>query len=409
MRLNRRIFCLALPATLLVGCSGASTGDSRLVLPVSAQPVRSQAVSPQWRTFRLLHSFGGPGDPLGGPEGTLVSDVSGNLYGITFYGGAYYGGTAFKVGPRGHEKLLHAFGGTAGDGAVPTGGLLLGADGTFYGVTGEGGASHNGTVFELTESGSEKVLYAFGTGQDGQGPQGPLVRDAANNLYGVTIGGGKHNLGTVFKIGPAPGRKESILYNFGDAPTDGAEPYVGLYRDSSGNLFGTNYFGGVSGYGGVFELSAAGQEKLLYNFSGGSDGSEPNSQLVADAAGNLYGTTLAGGGNQSGVVFKITPSGAETVVFDFANAVGYSPSGIIRDAKGNMYVTTFWSRPIPGNGTLYKVTDSGVGTLLYNFSRNSKDGQYPSGRVLLNSSGQFFGTLSSGGTYGRGAIYRLTI
>ncbi|MGC9237993.1 MAG: choice-of-anchor tandem repeat GloVer-containing protein, partial [Thiomonas sp.] len=166
------------------------------------------------------------------------------------------------------------------------------------------GTNNTGTVFQITPMGVESVLHSFGAGTDGNTPYAGLVMDASGNLYGTTVVGGTNNTGTVFKITPAGA--ESVLHSFG-AGTDGNTPYAGLVMDASGNLYGTTSSGGANGYGTVFKITTAGVESVLHSFGSGTDGNTPLAGLVMDASGNLYGTTDAGGANNNGTVFKITP------------------------------------------------------------------------------------------------------
>jgi uncharacterized repeat protein (TIGR03803 family) len=225
------------------------------------------------------------------------------------------------------EKVLHSFNDT--DGAYSSAGLIFDKNGNLYGTTLEGGdygcsASGCGTVFELTPTAgggwTETVLLNF-NGSDGSGPQAGLIFDAAGNLYGTTVGGGTNcppfGCGTVFELTPTAGGgwTEKVLHSFGNG-TDGANPFAGLIFDAAGNLYGTTYGGGTyrcgaSGCGTAFELTpAAGgswTETVLYSFSRGNDGFEPEAGLIFDSAGNLYGTTAVGGTYDGGTVFELTP------------------------------------------------------------------------------------------------------
>jgi uncharacterized repeat protein (TIGR03803 family) len=270
-----------------------------------------------------LYSFTGGADGSD-PSGSLLRDSAGNLYGTAAYGGNLECnggcGTVFKIDSSGNETVLYSFNGGS-DGAYPMGGLVADSAGNLYGTTNLGGGSTNcvqnngtigcGTVFRLTPGGVETVLYSF-TGANGDGalPTAGVILDATGNLYGTTLSGGVNYNGTVFKVSSTG--VETVLYAFLDNP-DGSEPLGGLVRDSSGNLYGTTFYGGKNYYGTVYELSAAGQEFVLYTFTGLSDGGEPRGGVVRDAGGSLYGTTATGGTTAvggamgDGTVFKITP------------------------------------------------------------------------------------------------------
>jgi uncharacterized repeat protein (TIGR03803 family) len=209
------------------------------------------------------------------------------------------------VTKTGDETVLHSFWGE--DGENPRAGLVLDAQGTFYGTTDGGGASDVGTVFKLTKTGKETVLHSFCTKMncvDGLGAVAGLTMDVTGNLYGTTPGGGAHLGGTVFEMGRG---KETVLYSFCPVSgcADGAEPLADLVMDAKGNLYGTA-LGGTSGNGVVFKVDKAGKETVLHSFTGGSDGGTPLAGLVKDAKGNLYGTASKGGTSGYGVVFKLT-------------------------------------------------------------------------------------------------------
>ena len=207
--------------------------------------------------------------------------------------------------------MLHSFSGGL-DGANPFGSLILDRSGNLYGAATVGGTSHGGVILKFSPAGKETVLHNFTyftDGNDGAGPIGPLVRDASGNLYGITESGGASGQGVVFKLDPSG--KETLLYTF-TGGADGGVPTAGLTRDASGNLYGTTLFGGTVGAGVVFKVSPTGTETVLYTFTGGADGGNPfGAVLVRDSSGNLYAT--AGGGGSSacpfgcGVVFKLTP------------------------------------------------------------------------------------------------------
>jgi len=312
----------------------------------------------------LLYSFTGP-DGLA-PGGGLVRDKEGNLYGTTFVGGGAGGGTVFKLDTTNTEIVLHSF--TGPDGAGPAAGLVRDREGNLYGTTYGGGASGVGTVFKLDRAGTETVLHSF-TGPDGASPVAGLIRDKEGNLYGTTYGGGLQKCflsggsaagcGVVFKVDTAG--EETVLHSF--TGPDGANPAAGLVRDKEGNLYGTTSGGGLLtnclglGCGVVFKLDTTGAETVLYAFTG-PDGADPLADLVRDKAGNLYGTTFSGGTSNQGTVFKLDTKGTETVLhsFTFTGLDGGGPeSGLVLDEAGNLYGTTLWGST-SGDGTVFKLT-----------------------------------------------------
>jgi len=248
----------------------------------------------------VLHSFSDPN----WPHGDLAQDAQGNFYGTnTSSGGGNGFGAVFKVDLLGNASVLHNFGGEPQDGAYPNGPVVLDADGNIYGTTPQGGDEdcNCGVVFKLDTNNQETVLLKFGNGNGISSPSSPLVVDSNGDVIG-TSRGGMNGSGVVFAISKVGGLK--ILHNFDYR--SGASSPGGLISDSSGNLYGTASGGGAFGTGAVFKLSRDGDETILHSFNG-TDGSEPSGTLLLDATGNIYGTTPSGGTFGHGVVFEITP------------------------------------------------------------------------------------------------------
>ena len=249
------------------------------------------------------------------------------------------------------EKILYSFKGGS-DGADPRTALIADAQGNIYGTTFSGGRGNNdgcagagcGTVFKLTPQGKETVLYAFTGGSDGAGPDGALIADAHGNLYGTAGFGGRGvcevGCGTVFEV--TPEGSESVIYSF-TGLSDGSYPINGLIADAQGNFYGAALGGDYSVFGEVFKVTPQDKETVLYSFTGGTDGGDPNSGLISDAQGDVYGTGYIQGGCDisCNTVFEVTPQGTETVFHDFASRKGgTNPVGLIVDAKGNFFGTT---------------------------------------------------------------------
>ena len=371
----------------------------------------------QAQTFTLLHTFTGAPDgavPIAG----LVQDPGGNLYGTTQQGGITGGvcansgfngcGTVFKVDPSGNETVLYRFtGGT--DGQFPSAGLVLDSAGILYGTTQYGGPVTAacgigcGTVFKLDPSGPTLTpLHNIGS-------SGGLVMDGAGILYGSTTEG-------IFKLDPAT----SVFTILDSSAGSGAT----LALDPAGNLYGTTEFGGVnnsiclnSSCGTVFELDTTRTYTPLYSFTAvGDDGYNPVAGVVLDAAGNLYGTTPYGGvpdctaGNGSsvgcGIVFQLSPARAETV-FSLKNG-DHPVAGLVLDAAGNLYGTTEFRGPTADSlGTVFKMTPSGVETVLYDFT-GVPDGSEPVAGLVLDPSGNLYGTAEFGGTSGMGTVFKIS-
>jgi uncharacterized repeat protein (TIGR03803 family) len=316
-------------------------------------------------TETVIYSF--KGDQLGdgaNPLAGLVMDKQGNLYGTTGWGGTQNEGTVFKLTSAGTETVLHSFDSQSGDGWRPEAGLVIDGQGILYGTTTLGGAYGGGTVFKVTPEGTETLLYSFGSQSgDGWEPWAGLIMDKQGNLYGTTPGGGAKNRGTVFKV--TPEGTETVLYSFGSHPRDGKQPFAGLIMDHAGNFYGTTEMGGGPKHRGtVFKLAPDGTETVLYGFGSQSgDGRYPLVALVMDKQGNLYGTTFEGGAYRggtlgAGTVFQVTPQGTETVLYSFGgrSGDGWEPeAGLLMDKKGNLYGTTF-EGGANNWGTVFKIT-----------------------------------------------------
>ena len=250
----------------------------------------------------VLYSFTGGTDGANPRAGVLL-DSAGNLYGTALYGGTG-SGVVFKLDPKGHETVLYSFNGGS-DGLFPYGGVVRDSGGNLYGTTQYGGSSgFAGVVFKIGSKGGETVLHSFTGGQDGGYPEAGLILDSAGNLYGTASSGGQRYAGVVFKIDSTG--KETVLYNF-TGGSDGGFPQTGVVRDSAGNLFGTANGGTGQNLGVVYKVDPTGNETVLHNFTGGADGSLPFAGLTRDAAGTLFGTTYEGGMRSTGVVFALKP------------------------------------------------------------------------------------------------------
>jgi len=348
----------------------------------------------------VLYSFTGGADGAY-PCAALVRDTKGNLYSTTWVGGADDQGTVFEVTPSGTERVLHSFAAGA-DGAEPCAALVRDTEGNLYGTTYLGGF-FGGTVFKVTPTGTETVLYSFAGEPDGANPYAALVDDTEGNLYGTTIFGGVSDYGTVFELTPTG--EEKVLYSFGGA--HGENSYAALLQDGQGNLYGTTYFGGAHGHGTVFEVTRTGTEKVLHSFAAGADGAGPFAGLVRDTAGNLYGTTIFGGTSGHGTVFKITPTGEEKVLHSFgAEPDGANPYALlVLDEQGNLYGTTY-AGGAHGQGTVFEVTKTGTEKVLYSFG--GTHGANPYAALVRDTQGNLYGTTYAGGAHGQGTVFKLT-
>ncbi len=259
-----------------------------------------------------------------------------------------------------------------------------------------------------------RILHQFQAGGDGQWPVAAPIADAAGNLYGTTPNSGS-GCGMVFRL--APNGTETVLFTFPDWKRDGCRPVAGLIADAAGNLYGTTEFGGSGqgchdqGCGTVFKLAPDGTETVLHSFAqDGVDGILPITGLIRDKAGNLYGGTYEGGAFWHGVLFKIAPDGGETLIHSFgAFDDAGNPDSLIADGRGNLYGTTFSNGLAHCGavcGTVFKVASDGTESLLHVFSGGA-DGENPNGRMVFDRQGNLYGTAEKGGA-GHGTVFRLT-
>jgi|HubBroStandDraft_5_1064220.scaffolds.fasta_scaffold04463_4 uncharacterized repeat protein (TIGR03803 family) len=399
-----------------------------LVLAIAGGVV---APSAHAQSISLLHLFSGPDGVE--PEGTLTMDRAGNLYGTTTFGGAGYG-TVFKLSRAGTGWILstlYTFTGGA-DGASPTGAVVFGPDGSLYGTTDGGGANSAGTVFNLRPPvsichsvscpWSETVLHSFSISDGAEPYWESLIFDSAGSIYGTTAGGGlRCSCGLVFKLAKSDGGwNETVLYFF-TGMNDGKTAYGSLAFDSAGNLYGTTYQGGAYDGGTLYELSktgAAWTETTLQAFSGsGPQGGNPYAGPAIDQQGNLYGTTSGGGSGNGGTVYQLQRTGngwTFNILYSF-NGFGKPLDTPTFDAAGNLYATSSQGG-INGTGNVFKLTQGSNGWSyfdLFDFSGDFSNGYAPIGGVVLDSSGNIYGTTAGGGNQqgcpdgGCGLIYEI--
>jgi uncharacterized repeat protein (TIGR03803 family) len=374
----------------------------RLAWAILIMPLAFATQLAQGQTFSVLYAFGN-GKDGGTPYANVVRDSAGNLYGTTFSGGSGSAGTVFELDTTGKETILYNFKGGA-DGANPFAGLIRGPGGNLFGATVEGGASNFGTIFQLSTAGKETVLHTF-KGRDGSYPDASLLRDAAGNLFGTTVEGGSSGLGTVFEL-DATG-KQTVLHSF-TGGTDGRFSYVygSLVRDAVGNFYGTTLAGGPSDQGIVFKVGTTGKETILYKFTGGADGGYPYAGLVIDGKGNLYGTTYLGGASGQGTVFALNRTGKEIVLHSFTGgADGGNPTARLLWLNGTLYGTTYYGGT-SNSGVVFKMGANHQEIVLHSFDY-ANDGGYPTARLLRDAAGNLYGTASAGGAYNRGTVFRI--
>ncbi len=378
------------------------------------------------QTLSTLYSFCSQANCADGgrPTAGLVQATDGNFYGTTVSGGTHGVGTVFKSNSTGTLATLHSFNDT--DGLNPFAGLVQATDGNFYGTTVTGGNINLGNIFKMTPSGTVSQVYSFCSQQgcpDGANPWGGLVQGADGSFYGVAQGGGNGNCsgisgigcGVVFKV--TPSGTLTVLHAF--AGPEGADPYAGLTLGADGNFYGTTQHGGSGnnniciensglGCGTIFKITSSGTLTTIYNFCSQTncvDGYGPQGALVQGTDGNFYGTAHWGGnmqGNGNGTIFRISPSGGLTTLHSFAGYPmdgAYPIGGLIQGTDGNFYGTTSSAGSHFTGGTIYQMTPSGAVNTLYSFCalQNCNDGSSPYDALLQATDGNFYGTTSMGG------------
>ncbi len=407
------------PAAPLGCCPYGGASPAIEFLESNAASPAATCFSSGLQAFTTLASFNGTGGA--NPYAGLVQATNGDLYGTTEAGGANGYGTVFKITPSGTLTTLYSFCSQSGcpDGSYPEGGLVQATNRDLYGTTYSGGANGGGTIFKITPSGTLTTLYSFCSKSactDGQYTYAGLVQAANGDLYGTTAEGGANCfpyacLGTVFKI--TTGGTLTTLYSFCSQSgcADGYEPFAGLVQAANGDLYGTTYFGGASGAGTVFKITPSGTLTTLYSFSDG----QTYAGLVQAADGDLYGTTYSGGANGGGTIFKITPSGTLTTLYSFCSQSGctdgeHSRAGLVQATDGDLYGTTV-NGGANGDGTIFKITPSGTLTTLYSFCSQSgcTDGEIPLAGLVQATDGDLYGTTEVGGLVYGGAVFSLSV
>jgi uncharacterized repeat protein (TIGR03803 family) len=381
---------------------------SALLLTALALPAESQ-------TYSVVYSFASESDGFD-PNGPLIQDSAGNLYGTTYVGGAFGQGTVFKLDPAGVKTILYNFTDGA-DGGGPLAGLFRDPNGTLYGTTAANASYPKacGTVFGLDTKNNLTVLHTFTclTG-DAIEPSSRLV-SVNGELYGTTPAGGtgpcSFGCGTIYKITKTG--KETVLYSFKDG-VDGMEPQ-GLIRDEVGNLYGASYQGGSFGFGNIFRLDTQGTFTVLHSFDYPTEGAAPFGRLIRDKNGNIHGTAEGGGdpGCNCGVVYRLDKEGKETILHKFyGRNSGSQPYGGLLDVAGILYGTTTDGGDVACSqgdhcGVLFEIDRTGHYSVLHHFT-GGDDGLFPLGELMLGVDGSIYGVTRGGGMDGGGTIFKYT-
>ena len=412
--------------------SGQRASAARLLAAAFVLTMLVAQPSPA-QTFNVIYNFNlqTGQSPWSGP----TMDRAGNLYGTTFNGGSSGNGIAYKLTRVGAGWIftpLYSFAGGS-DGAHPYAGVTIGPDGAIYGATYYGGGSGCGlgcgTVYRLAPppttcnstlcAWNETVLYRFNGSADGALPFAAVAFDQAGNLYGTTLSGagngcGGNGCGIVYKLTRSGVNwTESIVHTF-TGGTDGSSPRAGITLDSAGNLYGTTTLGGNYGYGVVFQMTPSGggwNENVLYTFTGGADGGSPLSGVIFDGLGNLYGGN-ANDGSAPCKAYELSPSGGSwnfTLLYGFTYEQGANCArNLSFDNAGNLYGTTAGGGSY-ANGVVFELSHSGGSwtyTALHEFT-GGDDGEDSYSNIVIDSSGNLYGTASLGGTHGAGVVFQL--
>lgn len=376
------------------------------------------------QTFTVFHTFSFTDGSF--PNGDLIRDRAGNLYGTTQFGGTSNQGIVFKLDSTGQLTVLYSFtGGT--DGGIPIGRLIQNK-GSFYGITSSGGDATCacGTVFQLDSGGTLTTLHAFTGGSDGAQNEGQpelgLVQINGNFYGAASFGGvsgcdGTLGCGVIFEV--TPSETESVLYRF-TAQADGGFPQD-LISDQAGNLYGATGGSFMAGNGGtIFKIDTAGTLTTMFTFPEGANGTSPRWRLLRTASGVIHGVTQFGGdltcaltSSGCGVVYRLDASNTETVLHTFGekSTDGEEPAGDLVNVAGSFYGVTFYGGTVNstctfGCGVIYRVNDSGKYAVLHRFT-GASDGWLPTGGLTSDGAGNLYGTTQLGGN-GNGVVYKIT-
>jgi uncharacterized repeat protein (TIGR03803 family) len=365
--------------------------------------------------FTNLHLFAGGAADGRSPQSSLIQALDGNLYGTASDGGANFVGTIFRQTLAGVFTNFYNFvGGT--NSAYPNGGLVQAANGNLFGMTQQGGVNADGSIYKMTNYTTLSLIYSFGGATDGQSPDDSLIIGSDGNFYGTAFEGGASSDGSVFQV--LPSGTVNVLHSF-TGGGDGASPYAGLTQGSDGSYYGTTTAGGTNGFGTAFKVATNGVFTTLVTFNG-TNGSKPFGGLVQAKDGNFYGTTAQGGASGYGTVFKLTTNGVLTTLYSFAGTDGGFPgASLIQAADGYLYGTTEGNGTISGGGlggygTVFRVSTNGTLTTLLWF--DGLNGAQPEAALLQASDGNLYGTTALGGTGffpssggGNGGIFRIIL
>jgi uncharacterized repeat protein (TIGR03803 family) len=404
------------------------TTSVELVSAIVLVLIVAATATAQGPTYTVIFNFTG-GTDGGNPMAALALDRAGRLYGTTNQGGINGYGTIIRLRQVGSGWVItptYSFMGGK-DGGNPVDAVTVGADDSPYGPIPTPNGGNYGVVFNVKPGvrfspsifggWKEYILHSFdGLPSDGIDPAGPVVFDQAGNLYGTTASDGVCGHGTVYELIRSGNTWILKLLHTFCSSGDGQLPQSGVIFDPKGNLYGISYEGGSDGSGTVFQLVPAGSgwtENILYSFSGGSDGGLPSGGLVFDQSGNLYGTTSLGGANNGGTVFMLAPSNGSwtlSTLYSFTATNHDGRSGnLVLDSAGNLYGTRKYEG-MYGEGAAFKLAHSNGGwnySSLHDFTGGA-DGGYPLDGLVFDTNGNLYGTAAVGGGNSYGVVYEIT-
>jgi uncharacterized repeat protein (TIGR03803 family) len=359
-------------------------------------------------TLTTLVTFNG-NTGTGTSPGSLVADSGGNLFGIA--GGV--GGTFIFELPKGSTSINTVA--TIGSFSNPY--LTIDTSGNLFGTTDFGGGAGDGTIFEVPKGSSSAITLASFASSTGYAPKAALLMDASGNLYGTTSNGGSKNEGTVFEL-PKGSSNITVLANCSLGEGTVQTPYSSLIADTAGNLYGTSYYGGHNSNGTIFELPKGSNTFTILTVLGGLIGANPKAGLVVDSSGDFFGTTDGGGSagpplgsaSNSGTIFELSSGGTFTSLASFNGTNGSNPqANLVEDAAGDLFGTTYsGGTGSPADGTVFELAKgSSTITTLANF--NSSNGANLNTSLIVDGAGNIFGTTQNGGPgFGFGTLFELS-
>ena len=362
----------------------------------------------------VLRQFTGLNGDGASPYAELLVGQDGMLYGSTAFGGNKKQGVLFRMQPDGSGyQRLHSFESATGDGSIPYGPVVETAPGRLHGMTSFGGTNGVGIVYTLQSDGTgyQSLRSFVGDVVDGGVPYGGFVQDAEGTLYGTTWYGGPSDQGTVFSL-RVDGSGYEVLRYFAGGGGDPVEPYAGLALGSDGDFYGTSWLGGTGNRGTVYRMRAGtGEIEVLYHFTGGAnDGEKPYGGVIEASDGVLYGTTVQGGGENLGILYKVNKDGSGFGIlrsFVSPSNGGFFPyAGLMEGSDGYLYGTTV-SGGSAGYGTIFRIKRDGSGYSVFRNFQGGNDGANPYGGVIEGSDGLLYGVTAFGGGSDRGTVYRI--